>query len=172
MEGFFSALSQHTFLQTAVAAALLASVGCGVMGTYVVVKRIAFIAGGIAHSVLGGMGAAVYYGLDPLHGALLAAIAAALVIGWVRLNWRTQEDTLIGALWAIGMAELTLRKIHRHLDFQAGSQVKISRRSVRAAVLACRFSVGNDYLLRLLFELSAIGLPSMPRGLGSVETRP
>jgi zinc transport system permease protein len=104
MEGFFSALSQHTFLQTAVAAALLASVGCGVMGTYVVVKRIAFIAGGIAHSVLGGMGAAVYYGLDPLHGALLAAIAAALVIGWVRLNWRTQEDTLIGALWAIGMA--------------------------------------------------------------------
>jgi zinc transport system permease protein len=104
MEGFFGALSQHTFLQTAVAAALLASVGCGVMGTYVVVKRIAFIAGGIAHSVLGGMGAAVYYGLDPLHGALLAAIAAALVIGWVRLNWRTQEDTLIGALWAIGMA--------------------------------------------------------------------
>ena len=102
--GFFTALVQHTFLQTAIAAALLASIGCGVMGTYVVVKRIAFIAGGIAHSVLGGMGAAVYYGLDPLHGALLAAIAAALLIGWVRLNWRAQEDTLIGALWAIGMA--------------------------------------------------------------------
>jgi len=75
-------------------------------------------------------------------------------------------------LWAIGMAELTLRKIHRHLDFQAGSQVKISRRSVRAAVLACRFSVGNDFLLKLLFELAAFGLPSMPGGLGRVETRP
>jgi len=104
MDGFFTALAQHAFLQTAVAAALLASIGCGVMGTYVVVKRIAFIAGGIAHSVLGGMGAAVYFGFNPLHGALLAAIAAALLIGWVRLHWQAQEDTLIGALWAIGMA--------------------------------------------------------------------
>ena len=104
MSDFFAALLEHAFLQTAVAAALLASVGCGVMGTYVVVKRITFIAGGIAHSVLGGMGAAVYYDFDPLHGALLAAIAAALLLGWVRLHWRAQEDTLIGALWAIGMA--------------------------------------------------------------------
>lgn len=101
---FLSALSEHAFLQTAVIAALLASVGCGVMGTYVVVKRIAFIAGGIAHSVLGGMGAAVYFGFDPLHGALPAAVLSALLIGWVRLNWQAQEDTLIGALWAIGMA--------------------------------------------------------------------
>ena len=104
MDGFFTALSQHAFLQTAVATALLASIGCGVMGTYVVVKRIAFIAGGIAHSVLGGMGAAVYFGFEPLHGALPAAIVAALLIGWVRLHWRVQEDTLISALWAIGMA--------------------------------------------------------------------
>ncbi len=104
MSAFFAALSEYAFLQTAVVAALLASIGCGVMGTYVVVKRIAFIAGGIAHSVLGGMGAAVYFGFDPLHGALLAAVAAALLIGWVRLRWRAQEDTLIGALWAIGMA--------------------------------------------------------------------
>jgi len=101
---FFSALLEQPFLQFALAAGLLASIGCGVMGTYVVVKRIAFIAGGIAHSVLGGMGAAIYYGFDPLAGALLAAIASALIIGWIRLKWRTQEDTLIGALWAIGMA--------------------------------------------------------------------
>ena len=104
MDGFLAALLQHAFLQTAVAAALLASIGCGLMGTYVVVKRIAFLAGGIAHSVLGGMGAAVYFGFDPLHGALLAAIVAALLIGWVRLSWQAQEDTLIGALWAVGMA--------------------------------------------------------------------
>ncbi len=101
---FVAALTEHGFLQTALAAGLLASIGCGVMGTYVVVKRIAFIAGGIAHSVLGGMGAAVYYGADPLLGALAAAVVAALLIGWVRLQWQTQEDTLIGALWAIGMA--------------------------------------------------------------------
>jgi zinc transport system permease protein len=104
MTDFFAALMEHSFLQMAVAAALLASIGCGVIGTYVVVKRIAFIAGGIAHSVLGGMGAAVYYGFDPLVGALIAAVIAALLIGWVRLHWKAQEDTLIGALWAIGMA--------------------------------------------------------------------
>jgi zinc transport system permease protein len=104
MNDFFTAFTQHEFLQIAVAAALLASIGCGVMGTYVVVKRIAFLAGGIAHSVLGGMGAAVYFGLDPLQGALSAAIVAALLIGWVRLHWKAQEDTLISALWAIGMA--------------------------------------------------------------------
>ncbi len=101
---FLQALSQYRFLQVALIAALLASVGCGVMGPYVVVKHITFIAGGIAHSVLGGMGLALYFGADPLAGALLAAILAAVLIGWVRLNWHTAEDTLIGALWAIGMA--------------------------------------------------------------------
>jgi len=74
------------------------------MGPYVIVKRIAFIAGGIAHSVLGGMGAALYFGQPPLAGALAAAVLAALLIGGVRLRWRADEDTLIGALWAIGMA--------------------------------------------------------------------
>jgi zinc transport system permease protein len=104
MSEFFTELSRHGFLQTALIAGLLASVGCGLMGTYVVVKRITFLAGGIAHSVLGGMGAAVYFGFDPLAGALVAAVAAALLIGWVRLLWQAQEDTLISALWAIGMA--------------------------------------------------------------------
>ncbi|NCA69157.1 MAG: metal ABC transporter permease [Sphingobacteriia bacterium] len=98
------AFTQHAFLQTALLAGLLASLGCGVVGTFVVVKRIAFMAGGIAHSVLGGMGAALYWGFDPLLGALLAAVVAALLIGLVRLAWQAQEDTLISALWAIGMA--------------------------------------------------------------------
>jgi len=104
MTAFFTALAEHEFLQSALIAGLLASIGCGVMGTYVVVKRIAFLAGGIAHSVLGGMGAALYCGYDPLTGALVAAVVAALLIGWVRLRWKAQEDTLIGALWAVGMA--------------------------------------------------------------------
>ncbi len=101
---FFEALGQHAFLQTALIAGLLASIGCGVVGVFVVVKRIAFLAGGIAHSVLGGMGAALYYGFDPLAGALLAALLSAIIIGWVHLSWRAREDTLIGALWSIGMA--------------------------------------------------------------------
>jgi zinc transport system permease protein len=98
------ALSTYGFLQNAVMAGLLASLGCGIIGPYVVVKRIGFLAGGIAHSVLGGVGAALYFGFDPLLGALAAAVLAALLIGWVKLHWQTQEDTLIGALWAVGMA--------------------------------------------------------------------
>ncbi|MCK7578667.1 MAG: metal ABC transporter permease [Chromatiales bacterium] len=104
MAEFLTALATYGFLQSALIAGLLASVGCGVIGTFVVVKRIAFMAGGIAHSVLGGMGAALYFGADPFLGALIAAIFSALLIGAVRLSWKTQEDTLIGALWAIGMA--------------------------------------------------------------------
>ncbi|MEY6432607.1 metal ABC transporter permease [Thioalkalicoccus limnaeus] len=104
MGEFLTAFSQQTFLQTALVAGLLASIGTGVVGAFVVVKRLTFLAGGIAHSVLGGMGAAVYFGFDPFLGALGAAILSALLIGWVRLAWQAQEDTLIGALWAIGMA--------------------------------------------------------------------
>ncbi|KXX63414.1 metal ABC transporter permease [Marichromatium gracile] len=104
MNAFLDALLHYDFLQGALVAGLLASIGCGVVGTLVVVKRIAFMAGGIAHSVLGGMGAALYFGVDPLLGALFAAIVSALLIGGVRLAWAAQEDTLIGALWAIGMA--------------------------------------------------------------------
>lgn len=101
---FITALSQHGFLQTALLAGLLASLGCGVMGSYVVVKRIGYMAGGISHSVLGGMGAALFFGFSPTLGALLAAVGAALAIGWIKLRWKVQEDTLIGALWAVGMS--------------------------------------------------------------------
>ncbi len=97
-------LSDPGFLQSAFLAGLLASIGCGVMGSYVVVKRIGYMAGGIAHSVLGGMGAALFFGFAPLGGALAAALVAALLIGLIRLRWQAQEDTLIGAVWAIGMS--------------------------------------------------------------------
>ncbi|WP_456418417.1 metal ABC transporter permease [Thiolapillus sp.] len=100
MDAFF----QYSFLQTALLAGLLASIGCGIMGSYVVVKRIGYMAGGISHSVLAGMGAALFFGFSPMLGALLAALLAALLIGWIKIRWQTQEDTLIGAMWAIGMS--------------------------------------------------------------------
>lgn len=101
---FLEALTSFTFLQQALAAGLLASVGCAVVGSYVVLKRITFMAGGIAHAVLGGMGVAYYFGAAPLAGALASAVVAALLIGWIRIRWHEQEDILIGALWAAGMA--------------------------------------------------------------------
>ncbi len=111
MSEFITAVATHGFLQQALIAGALASLACGVMGTYVVVKRISYIAGAIAHSVLGGMGAARYlqvaHGMDWLHpllGAVAAALAAAAVIGLVSLKARQREDTIIGAVWAVGMA--------------------------------------------------------------------
>lgn len=101
---FLDALQQYPFLQVALLAGLLASLGCGIAGSYVVVKRLGFLAGGIAHAVLGGMGAALYFGFDPLAGALASAVLMALLMGWIRLRWGAAEDTLIGALWAVGMA--------------------------------------------------------------------
>jgi zinc transport system permease protein len=101
---FMEVLKSYGFMQNAVIIGLLASVACGVMGTYVVVKRIVFISGGISHTVLGGMGIAYYYGYNPIHGAVVSALAAAVVIGLVSLRYHQYEDTIIGALWAIGMA--------------------------------------------------------------------
>lgn len=111
MGEFFEALQSSSLLQYALLAALLASIASGIVGSYVVVKRIAFISGSIAHSVLGGMGFFLWLqrtkGLvwaDPLLGALLAAILSALIIGWIHLNYRQREDAVIATIWSVGMA--------------------------------------------------------------------
>jgi zinc transport system permease protein len=108
---FFDALIENALLQNAVLAGVIASICTGVIGSYVVARRITYIAGGVAHCTLGGMGAARYLHevydwtwLEPLHGALFAALLAALIIGYVSLRAREREDTVISALWAIGMA--------------------------------------------------------------------
>lgn len=101
---FLNAVLEHGFLQLALAAGLMSAVGCGVVGSLVVVRRIVFLAGGIAHAVLGGMGVAHLFGHDPMHGAVTSAVLAALLVGWIGLKARQREDMLIGSVWAIGMA--------------------------------------------------------------------
>ncbi|HOZ45705.1 MAG TPA: metal ABC transporter permease [Candidatus Hydrogenedentes bacterium] len=99
------------FLRYALLTGIMASVAFGIIGTYVVTRRITYIAGAIAHSVLAGIGAALYLrqacGLawfTPMMGAVAAAILSALIIGVVGFHTRQREDTVIGAVWAIGMA--------------------------------------------------------------------
>ena len=101
---FINVIQNQAFMQNALIIGLLASVACGIMGSYVVVRRIVFISGGISHTVLGGMGIAYYYGYNPIQGAVVSALVAALVIGFISLRYHQHEDTIIGALWAIGMA--------------------------------------------------------------------
>ena len=111
MSAFLADLPRYPFLQYALLTGLLVSVACGVIGSYVVTKRITYIAGSIAHTVLGGLGAArycqtVYHWewFHPLYGAVLAALVSAVIIGVVSMRARQREDTVIGALWAVGMA--------------------------------------------------------------------
>lgn len=108
---FFEAILNHTFMLYAFLACLLAGVVSGVIGTYVVTRKITYIAGAIAHSVLGGMGIVHYLStvyeitwLHPLYGAIVAAVAAAIIIALVSIRDKEREDTVIGAIWAIGMA--------------------------------------------------------------------
>ena len=104
LNSFLEVVSSQSFMQNAIAGGILASVACGAIGSYVVVKRISYLAGGIAHAVLGGMGIAYYLGRSPIEGAFVSALVFAFILGWVSLRMQQQEDTIIGALWAGGMA--------------------------------------------------------------------
>lgn len=99
------------FLRYSFLLGLLASVSFGVIGSFVVARRIGYMAGGISHCVLGGIGLGLYLnraqGADwagPVGGAFAAALAAAVVIGLIGLYWKEREDTLIGLLWSAGMS--------------------------------------------------------------------
>ena len=113
MNGFFQALLDPSmpFVRNAFFAGILSSVLCGVLGTIVTVKRIAGLAGAISHAVLGGIGMALYLSatgtipnLSPIVGAIIFAILAALVIGVVSMRAQQRQDTVINAIWAIGMS--------------------------------------------------------------------
>ena len=111
MEEFIRDFSRFSFLQNAVMAAILASIAAGIVGSYVTVRRIVSVAGAIAHSTLGGMGAALYLNrevgltyLTPLHGAIFAALLSALIIGVITLYGKQREGTVLSAVWSVGMA--------------------------------------------------------------------
>ncbi len=108
---FIDALQHNPLLLSALIAGIMASIAGGIVGSYVVVKRIAFISGGISHSVLGGIGFCLWLertkevgSASPIVGALAASVLSALIIGWTHLYRKEREDSVIAALWSIGMA--------------------------------------------------------------------
>jgi zinc transport system permease protein len=106
--GSFLEMFEYEFMRRAIYAGLLASVVFGIIGSYVVVKRIVFIAGGIAHASFGGVGLSFYLEWDrdtgPIIGAALFALASALGIGVLNKETLEREETTIGIVWAVGMA--------------------------------------------------------------------
>ena len=95
---------QFGFMRHALLAGLMVSLACGVVGTFVVVKRIVALSGSVAHSAYGGIGLAYYFGFQPILGAVLFSLAAATGMGVIQRKTKQRADTLIGVMWAIGMA--------------------------------------------------------------------
>lgn len=97
-------LLQFEFMQNALLAGLLAGVICGVIGTLVVVNRIVFLSGGIAHAAYGGIGLAFYFQWPYMLGTIGFSLASAMIMAAVTLKARHRSDTIIGVIWAVGMA--------------------------------------------------------------------
>ncbi len=93
-----------TFVQHALLAGILVSLAAGIIGSLIVVNRMVFLAGGIAHTSYGGIGLAVFLGLPIFLGASLFAVGAAILVAWLTLHDRSRIDTFIGLMWAVGMA--------------------------------------------------------------------
>jgi zinc transport system permease protein len=95
---------QYGFMRNALAAGVLVSIACGIIGTYVVINRIVFLSGGIAHAAYGGIGLGYFLGINPVIGAIVFSILAALGMGSVHRRTGERSDTIIGVMWAVGMA--------------------------------------------------------------------
>lgn len=100
----FSDIFQYRFLTNALLTSVLAGIVCGIIGTYVVSRRLVFMSGGITHASFGGIGIAYYLRLDPIFGAMIFSLASAGAMEWATEKGKMREDSAIGILWSLGMA--------------------------------------------------------------------
>ena len=153
---FFSDLIQYGYLSNALAACVLSGITCGVVGTYVVCRRMVFLAGGITHASFGGLGIAFYAGANPIAGAMVFAVLSALGIEWAGSRGRIREDSAIGIIWSVGMAVgalfMSLRPGYTSGDLSAylfGSIVTVTHGDVVAlAILTAAIMAGALLWLR------------------------
>ena len=153
---FFSDLVQYGYLSNALTACVLSGITCGVIGTYVVCRRMVFLAGGITHASFGGLGIAFYLGANPIAGAMIFAVLSALGIEWAGSRGRIREDSAIGIIWSVGMAVgalfMSLRPGYTSGDLSAylfGSIVTVTDSDVSSlAVLTAVIVIGALVWLR------------------------
>ncbi len=147
---------EYGYLRNAVWASLLSGLTCGLIGTYVVSKRMVFLAGGITHASFGGLGIAFWMGINPIFGATIFAIISALGIEWAGEKERIREDSAIGIVWSVGMAIgalfMALRPGYTSGDlsnYMFGSIVTVTEGDVKALlILALILLVGAVAWLR------------------------
>lgn len=97
-------LFSYQFIVNALWAVIFTSLIAGIVGTYIVTRRMVFVGGGITHASFGGIGIAYYYGLPPFLGAAVFAILSALGIEWMNIKGKVREDSAIAIIWSFGMA--------------------------------------------------------------------
>ncbi len=97
-------LLQYTFFQNALLGSLLTTIACGIVGTYIVTRRLVFISGGITHSSLGGLGVGFFLGINPIVSALIFSVLSAFGIEWLSKKQDVRQDSAIAAFWSFGMA--------------------------------------------------------------------
>jgi len=101
---FIREIFEFRFLANAAMACVLAGIACGIIGTYIVCRRLVFLSGGITHASFGGIGIAYYFGLNPIAGAGVFAVLSALSMEALSQKMKIREDSAIGILWSVGMA--------------------------------------------------------------------
>jgi len=140
---------QFDFMRNALTAGVLVSIACGIIGTFVVVNRIVFISGGIAHAAYGGIGLSYFFKLNPVFGAIIFSVAAALGMGIVQRKTRQRADTIIGVMWAIGMAIGIIL-----VDLSGGYKADLMS-YLFGSILAVS---SNDLIIMLVLDLIIIAL--------------
>ena len=97
-------LLHYEFMRNAFFAAVLVGIACGIVGAFVVIKKIVFISGGISHAAFGGIGLGYLLNINPVLTAIPFSLLSAIVIGILSKKTKISEDSAIGILWSVGMA--------------------------------------------------------------------
>lgn len=169
-------LFQYPFMQRALIAAFLVSVACGVVGSYVVIKRIVSLSGAISHAAFGGVGLGYLLGLNPVIAAIPFSVASAMAIGGVKQLANISEDTAIGILWSVGMAlgvifiNLSPGYAPDLFSYLFGSILTVSNSDIYIMLVLDIIIVVTVYIFRREFlavsfdeEFSkVVGLPAIP----------
>lgn len=178
----FSSLVQifsYEFMQNALLAGFLVSVACGVIGTLVVLNRIVGLSGGIAHAAYGGVGLASFFGFDPVLGAVAFSLLSSVAMGMAHRKLRERSDTIIGVMWAVGMAvgiifiSLTPGYRANLMSYLFGSILAVSRADIwwmAGTALGVLLFVGLFYrlLLALSFDEEFATVRNLPVGWLSI----
>lgn len=170
---FLHEIFTYPFLGNAALAALLSGIACGIIGTYIVARRLVFMSGGITHASFGGIGIAYYLGANPLWGALIFAVCSAVGIEAFSRNGKVSEDAATGVLWSLGMTVgiififLTPGYAPNLMSFLFGNILMVDSRNLL-------WLGGLDLFLILLFSLCyrAIVYTAFDREFAASQTLP